>query len=72
MRLERDRISKMRKGGQDEGKSEKREGGGISDKDVCMPYASKGDELEVNQQEQGVDVEERVRREGDVLEHASG
>lgn len=37
-----------------------------------MLYASKGDELEVNQQEQGVDVEERVRREGDVLEHASG
>ena len=37
-----------------------------------MIYASKGDELEVNQQEQGVDVEERVRREGDVLEHASG
>jgi hypothetical protein len=37
-----------------------------------MIYASKGDELEVTQQEQGVDVEERVRREGDVLEHASG
>ena len=48
------------------------EGGSISDKDVCMLYASTGDELEVNQEEQGVDVEERVRREVDVLEHASG
>ncbi len=37
-----------------------------------MLYASKGDELKVNQQEQGVDVEEMVRRKGDVLEHASG
>ncbi len=48
------------------------EGGSISDKDACMCYASKGDELEVNQEEQVVDVEERIRRERDFLEHASG
>ena len=71
MLSERDNISKKRKGDHDKGRRARR-GRDEAYKDVCMLYASTGDELEVNQEEQGVDVEERVRREGDVVEHASG